>query len=135
MPYKAPGRNAACKRAYRIANREKTNRRAAEAYRRDPEVFRARALRYYNKKTALEKRELKRRSRGLPSPTRAEPENCEVCDVSAMTFSRGLHLDHDHLLDRFRGWLCPCCNRAIGEAKDSPVILRALAAYLERSRR
>jgi hypothetical protein len=77
------------------------------------------------------RRAYQRRHAGLPTPTRAEPAFCEVCcGVNART---GLHLDHDHLTGKFRGWLCVSCNRALGLAKDDPDLLRALAEYLERA--
>lgn len=42
--------------------------------------------------------------------------------------------DHDHLTGKKRGLLCHLCNLAIGNAKDDPVILRRLAAYLENTK-
>jgi hypothetical protein len=44
---------------------------------------------------------------------------------------RSLVVDHDHDTGAVRGLLCSQCNLAIGNAKDDPVILRRLAAYLE----
>ncbi len=39
--------------------------------------------------------------------------------------------DHDHATGLERGWICSHCNLALGHAKDSPRILRAMADYLE----
>jgi predicted nucleic acid-binding Zn ribbon protein len=66
---------------------------------------------------------------------RDRPDRCEVCKTVGP-----VHFDHDHMLalhkyDEFRGWLCGNCNRAAGSVKDDPVILRALADYLERGGR
>lgn len=41
--------------------------------------------------------------------------------------------DHDHESERVRGILCSNCNTLLGHGKDSPRILRAAAAYLERT--
>lgn len=63
-----------------------------------------------------------------PEPTRPQPELCESagCDRAATD------LDHDHATNKFRGWLCGHCNKALGFTLDSPERLRALADYLER---
>ena len=51
-----------------------------------------------------------------------------------------LHVDHDHSSSPglrvrnhrdVRGLLCQTCNRAIGFFKDSPIMLRSAAEYLE----
>jgi hypothetical protein len=58
---------------------------------------------------------------------RTRPERCEVCGAAGR-----INFDHDHYTGDFRGWLCHGCNVALGYAKDDPLILRALADYLER---
>lgn len=40
-------------------------------------------------------------------------------------------LDHDHATGLMRGFLCPSCNRTIGQARDDVERLRACADYLE----
>lgn len=42
------------------------------------------------------------------------------------------HVDHDHETGTVRDVLCFTCSVALGNVKDSTVILRALIAYLER---
>jgi hypothetical protein len=71
----------------------------------------------------------RRRARREATATRPRPMTCEVC--GAAPSGRTLHWDHDHKSGAFRGWLCHHCNGVLGWAKDSPVTLRALAAYLE----
>lgn len=42
-----------------------------------------------------------------------------------------LHMDHDHKTMAFRGLLCGPCNRALGLCRESPSILKGLAAYIQ----
>lgn len=72
-----------------------------------------------------------RKFRHSITPLRTEPDMCEVCGNPPT--SKGLHLDHSHELNKFRGWLCHYCNVAIGMAHDNPEILKKLAEYLESS--
>jgi hypothetical protein len=60
---------------------------------------------------------------------------CEVCGAT-----ENLTIDHDHSCCNkrsscgkcVRGTVCQNCNRAMGQAKDSPKTLRMLADYLDR---
>ena len=52
---------------------------------------------------------------------------CKVCG----THDGKLCIDHDHNTGRVRGCLCDNCNKALGHAKDDPLLLRKLADYLE----
>jgi hypothetical protein len=40
-------------------------------------------------------------------------------------------LDHDHETDKFRGYICHSCNRALGMFQDDPIILRKAIIYLD----
>lgn len=62
---------------------------------------------------------------------RPAPTHCEVCGDEMQ--GRNVQWDHNHKTGKFRGWICGCCNRAIGQAKESAFRLRALAAYVERN--
>lgn len=57
---------------------------------------------------------------------------CAICGTSSKTLKRSLDTDHNHRTGLFRGLLCTACNRGIGNLKDSPLILRKAAEYLER---
>lgn len=70
-----------------------------------------------------------RAKQGVKNPTgELKVGSCEVCDK----WSNPLQLDHCHKTGIMRGWLCGTCNRAAGQAKDDPVLLRKLADYLEK---
>lgn len=61
---------------------------------------------------------------------------CEVCKEPPSMFggaANNLHIDHCHSTGKVRGMLCARCNLTLGRVFDSPSLLRALAAYLERS--
>lgn len=59
---------------------------------------------------------------------------CAVCKERLLEQGRkGLHVDHDHKTGKVRGLLCPNCNYAIGHMRDSSVIARAVAEYLDKS--
>lgn len=55
------------------------------------------------------------------------------CAVCKETFLKTPHVDHDHLTGKIRGLLCSSCNISLGGFKDSPELLRAAAAYLEKA--
>ncbi len=55
---------------------------------------------------------------------------CAVCRKELVD-ARLTHVDHCHKTRTPRGILCQNCNLAIGQARDDPKLLRALADYLE----
>ncbi|WP_434600294.1 endonuclease VII domain-containing protein [Streptomyces sp. A5-4] len=66
-----------------------------------------------------------------------------VCAICKRTEATGLTLsiDHDHACcpdsadscgECVRSLLCSACNHGLGKFRDSPELLRAAAAYLER---
>ena len=64
-----------------------------------------------------------------------------VCAICRQPESRTWHgvkkqtdlaVDHCHETKRVRGLLCHKCNSILGYVKDSPVVLRTAADYLER---
>lgn len=63
--------------------------------------------------------------------------SCAICGrlpTGGATSTRNLHVDHDHKTGKIRGLLCQKCNPALGQFNDEPALLRAAAAYLEKSR-
>ncbi len=62
---------------------------------------------------------------------------CAGCLKHQVNFSRRLAVDEDPQFKgtetpRIRGLLCNACNRGLGYCKDSPLVLRRLADYLEK---
>ena len=99
------------------------------AYRLDPERHRA-YTKNWHRAHPERSRELRRKWAGRPAPTRLCPPTCEICNDYS---PRALHLDHDHVTGRFRGWLCSRCNTALGLFRDDRVLLHFADDYLRRS--
>jgi hypothetical protein len=87
----------------------------------------------------------RRKAEGRPLPNYAAlyrviqagceaPDRCQVCSHKQQRKGHQMVFDHDHRTGQFRGWLCHNCNVVLGLVADSPMILRALAGYLERLR-
>lgn len=56
---------------------------------------------------------------------------CCICDKTIEDNGQLLSVDHCHKTNKIRGLLCSSCNFMIGLSKDSPIILRKAADYLE----
>ncbi len=64
---------------------------------------------------------------------RLQGNRCAVCrSANPGGRSNQFHVDHNHKTGRIRALLCQRCNAALGQAREDPKILRALAAYKER---
>lgn len=57
-------------------------------------------------------------------------QSCAICEGKDFGKHNKPFVDHDHLNGKVRGLLCINCNTLLGNAKDSPEILRAALAYL-----
>ena len=57
---------------------------------------------------------------------------CAVCGTAEKRDRRGFVVDHHHDSGKVRGILCNPCNLALGNARESPETLEAMAAYLRR---
>lgn len=100
---------------YKNRDRINTDYNAARAA--NPEFFRQRAKEY-------------RLKRSEKIAGRPQSKNCEVCGIVAFTV-----FDHDHSTGKFRGWICPQCNHALGQIYDNIEVLKKMIEYLERSKK
>lgn len=143
--------NYAKVKAWRKLNREKVNAQAARRRARHPEKHRAIALSYRHRNLEkvraeqAERARMKRRNdpegqrrrmaaykarveaKLVAIAGRPRAERCEICYIPAKTV-----FDHCHSGGGFRGWLCDRCNRTLGQVKDNPTLLMAMADYLLR---
>lgn len=58
---------------------------------------------------------------------------CWICE-NPLKPKQGTQIDHCHKSGKIRGLLCNHCNRLLGSAKDSIVILRNAIRYLEKNK-
>ena len=42
-------------------------------------------------------------------------------------------LDHNHITEKFRGWICNSCNNALGRFEDNIDTLKRVIKYLEKN--
>jgi hypothetical protein len=115
-------------------NQEHPDKRRTESrkqYVKDPDAFWARNLKNKYGITPEEYYEMLVKQDG----------KCAVCGLPEAENRRKFDVDHDHRTGKstntavlVRGLLCEGCNRALGLCHDDPVVLRALADYVERTR-
>lgn len=100
-----------------MARSREAMRRAAKGWKsRNPQKVAA-EKRAYNSKNREKVRAQQHNYRGMPIPTRQRPAVCECCGKIDPTGV--VCLDHDHVTNVFRGWLCKRCNTAIGLLGDT----------------
>lgn len=58
-----------------------------------------------------------------------QTDTCEICKREEKTV-----FDHCHERNIFRGWLCDRCNRTLGQVRDNPELLEAMASYIRKHR-
>ncbi len=103
------GKSSRCKKCNTIHCRKYTQSR---------EKHRVYELMYYYGMTEAEYNKLILQQKGV----------CAICKTNK---EGRLAVDHNHKTKEIRGLLCRLCNSAIGLFKDSPVLLRNAADYLE----
>lgn len=115
MPFKDPQRHRENTAKWHAAHRAERDKHNADYRQRNREKIRA----------------YQRKFKGLPEPTRPCPEACELCGAAPL--KQGLHLDHCHTTNTFRGWLCRSCNMGLGHFRDEPELLKKAISYLTES--
>lgn len=117
-------------RDYRLRHKAKIAARRKAKYDADPDAERRKLRELRRQQRAADPQRFREqiwRQRGLPMPTRPEPDACEACARPGK-----LCLDHDHTTGEFRGWLCAYCNRGIGQLGDNTRGVAKALAYLKR---
>lgn len=57
---------------------------------------------------------------------------CKICNKKFdRTYTRDIHIDHDHVTNKVRGILCSKCNVALGALDDDIYKLLSAIKYLE----
>ena len=55
---------------------------------------------------------------------------CQICGNPPPDYYQNLSVDHCHITEKFRGFLCPQCNSGLGYFRDKPELLMKAAEYL-----
>ena len=61
-------------------------------------------------------------------------DTCDCCGRHVSKTKRGFHLDHCYKTGVFRGWLCPQCNRGLGNFGENVSGLEKAIKYLNTER-
>lgn len=121
------------RRKWREKNRERIIRDARNRYAKNPEKYRKAAREYYRNNRERELARIRKNKYGITREEfdkimKKQNNKCPICHEDV---GKNLSVDHDHETGTIRGIICSNCNLAIGNAKNSPELLRALAEYLE----
>jgi hypothetical protein len=153
MPYSDPEKGKQQKRMWYLKNKEEIARKANIGAAQNGGLIALRKKRWYHEThserlahnveyrakdplrmaAAARKYKLKYMY-GITEQEYAEREKscggkCEICG----TVPKKLHIDHDKKTGKFRGLLCPTCNRGLGHFYDMEANFLSAASYLRRS--
>ncbi len=132
--------NEATKR-WRAANPERSRELARARHAASPERSRA-----ANKKWRLENLEYSKQQNKNATYKRkfgitledynvmfaAQEGRCDICTTHQSDLKRSLAVDHNHETGKVRSLLCSNCNIALGNFRDSDVVLERALQYLRR---
>lgn len=57
-----------------------------------------------------------------------KPDSCQICGV----VTNKIELDHCHVTDKFRGFICRSCNRTIGRSGEKVETIDKIISYLKK---
>lgn len=143
MPYKDPSAKQAYMRRYladyrrtpkalkihaAAQRRARLRKKMAQCGVKTAEELRAYKAAWARRNWHKQKEKAREKQRKIRARYRAEifpdlppiPPVCECCGRPPNGRSKTLHLDHCHLTEKFRGWLCVNCNTGIGLLNDQP---------------
>lgn len=104
---------------WRDSHKDQIREKAMEKAKQNPEDTRAKRL-VISRRASAKRKRLREEEAGRPCP-----ELCELCgEAGEIVF------DHCHATDKFRGWICQRCNRALGHVKDNINLLSKMVMYL-----
>ncbi len=114
-----------------VANKEKSAANGKKWKLKNPEKAQALHEKYRQKNLTYHAKYMRawRRKQLIAPPPYEPPEHCEACGRPLLK----PNLDHCHITNRFRGWLCNPCNAALGLAGDTPEGVRRLLEYIIRT--
>jgi len=119
---------------WKLKNREKVISYSRKAYRLDIDKSRERSRKYYAENRQKELDRIRLKKYGITGELFREllKKQNNKCPICQKKLTQNPSVDHDHNTGEVRGLICSPCNIAIGNAYDSPKILRAMADYLEK---
>ncbi len=101
---------------WKAKNRDRVNEGARRGYKKNRHNILAR---------------IRKKKYGIDEKEYAKINSKKICPVCKRVSKKNLSIDHDHITGKIRGYICNNCNVALGRVADSPIILRALAKYLD----
>lgn len=127
-------------KAYKIANKDRSNNQARVRYWKNPDFFRNKNREGY-KKQKLQGFDFKAKAlkhkwgltkEDYETKLKTQEGACAICGTREPKGRGRFHIDHDHVTNRIRGLLCHCCNLMLGHAKDDTNTLLKALDYLYR---
>lgn len=119
-------------RSYYISNRSRLLEKSRQYHKNNPDV----RSKWERSNSQLRSEQAASRKYGISTEEvrRLRTANGGVCECCGIAPPIGSYhaIDHCHATGAIRGLLCRDCNLGIGLFKDSPELLRAAAAYIER---
>lgn len=114
-------------------NREKANESRRRWREKNPGKDAAATQKHYqaNRKEILERYRQRRYGVSAHTVEKMKLTQGGVCAICKVVPEKQFHVDHDHRTGKVRSLLCHNCNLALGHLKDSAIIARAAADYLD----